>query len=273
MSKQLKTIEEIKDELDTLGYESRLIKDSLFLKIGTSNASFVANLNIENTDLVIRCQVVNLNQVEINQDFCLGLLYQNTIVMPYAFALLVDTETEAASIVLADSVSILSFTSDELESAISDLRKALLASVAILKNGLNNNNSFEVNNDVDIDYEIEEEVEEPSGIFSYWGTHPLNPSNIAGFFGFGAGSLVLENHHEKNEMDAEESKNPTNHATGTYLDSSSNNYTSPSRSCDISGSRDYSSVCNDRGSHSSDASSSSSESCYSGGSDSSDSSD
>jgi len=125
----MNTLTEIKTALEELGYKATLTDTAVTIEL----CRFTAALTINDNSLFINCQVASGE--EIGDEIGLYLLDLNSSITPYAFALLTaKTDGEKDTLlVLTDSVSLLTFSKEELEQTIDQLRNALFVSGPILR--------------------------------------------------------------------------------------------------------------------------------------------
>jgi len=130
----MQSLTDVQNMLEELAYESVLNENSIVVKIG-GKVPAVLTVNAKN-QLDITCQLATLGEIgeERAAEFAFGALDANTRIKPYAFAL-ISGEDDASlenqedwPVVLTDTVPLGDLSKEELDSAVTSLRAALLAS-------------------------------------------------------------------------------------------------------------------------------------------------
>jgi hypothetical protein len=127
---------EILDMLLPLGYEAELHDETVIVKLEGFNAS----LNVINDNLVINCQISRVDELTDLDDFAKAALLQNSVIQPFAFALLDGGEEGFGDdlIVLTSSLPLDYLCPDELNTTLRSLRQAILTSAETLRLAITN---------------------------------------------------------------------------------------------------------------------------------------
>lgn len=147
MAENIKTLDQVAEELEVQGYKIRLIPDeAVMMDVGGAENPFIAVITLDAVanQFVVTCQLAELGDLdeELSAQFMLAALDANTMVRPYAFAVISDSDDAALDaaekwpIVLTNSLPIGDLSSGELNTAMDQLWQALTASGPVLKLGL-----------------------------------------------------------------------------------------------------------------------------------------
>lgn len=127
----ISTLEEVAAVLESLGYDVKPQEHSVAFPVG----GFAAVVTIDGKTLKITCQLMTLADIpdENEASVLVTLLDLNSVVVPYAFALLTATdggefEMGSAPVILVDSMPIGDISEEEFESAVNSLLSALVLS-------------------------------------------------------------------------------------------------------------------------------------------------
>lgn len=147
MVDKITTLEQVAAVLENQGYAVRLeAGGAVMLDVSGADHPFVAVVtkNEESSQFVVTCQVATLGDLneELSAQFMLAALDANTVLRPYAFAVVSDSDDPALDapekwpIVLTSSMPIGDFSEAELITAMDDLWEALTTASPVLKLGI-----------------------------------------------------------------------------------------------------------------------------------------
>lgn len=139
MNESIDTLQQIAEDLETMGYEPKFSaeQNTLFVPIGPQK-SFTAVLTITDNELTIQAGITTLEDIgeENFNKFAFAALDTNTRIQPFAFGILTtedDVENEDTPVVLTNSVPLGDFSTKELEFAMQSLWKAILGTRTALQ--------------------------------------------------------------------------------------------------------------------------------------------
>jgi hypothetical protein len=141
--KNISSLEQIEEILESAGYETIRTKDGVIMKIGGKSVPFTSVFTIdeEQNQVIINCQIAMMGDIKEEEmpNVLFTLLDYNTMVRPYAFAVISATEDpglddeEKWPIVLTDSLPLGDLSSDEIIASVESLWSALLVVPVLLK--------------------------------------------------------------------------------------------------------------------------------------------
>jgi hypothetical protein len=147
--KNIASLEQIHEVLESAGYETIRDDDGVMMKIGGKSAPFTSVFTIDETQnqLIINCQIASMGDIKEDEmsNVLFTLLDYNTMVRPYAFAVISSADGSNGSgaddeglwpIVLTDSLAIGDLCSDELIASVESLWSALAVVPVLLKSSV-----------------------------------------------------------------------------------------------------------------------------------------
>ena len=145
--KNISSLEEIEDVLESAGYETIRDEDGVLMKIGGKSVPFTSVFTIDGSQkqVIINCQIARMGDIKEEEmpKVLFTLLDYNTLVRPYAFAVISAAEDpglddeETWPIVLTDSLPLGDLSSEELLSSVESLWSALSVVPVLLKDSVN----------------------------------------------------------------------------------------------------------------------------------------
>ena len=147
MADKISTLDQVAAVLDKQGYKTRLLPDeAVMLDIGGAESPFVAVVTMDEgvSQFIVTCQLAELGDLdeEKSPQFMMAALDANTVVRPYAFAVISDSDDPALQapekwpVVLTSSLPIGDLSESELSQSMDELWLALTAAGPVLKLGL-----------------------------------------------------------------------------------------------------------------------------------------
>ena len=140
------SLEQIETVLESTGYETARDTHGVAMKIGGKSVPFTSVFTIdkEQNQVVINCQVAQMGDIRETEisHVLLSLLDYNTMVRPYAFAVISSAEDPDLDdesqwpIVLTDSLPMGDLSQEELISAVESLWSALSVVPVLLKDSI-----------------------------------------------------------------------------------------------------------------------------------------
>ena len=141
--KNISSLEQIEAVLESSGYETVRDDDGVVMKIGGTSVPFTSVFTIDEgqNQVIINCQIARMGDIKEEElsKVLFSLLDYNTMVRPYAFAVISATEDpdlddeEKWPIVLTDSLPLGDLSSDEIIASVESLWSALLVVPVLLK--------------------------------------------------------------------------------------------------------------------------------------------
>jgi len=141
--KNILSLEQIEEVLESAGYETLRDENGVVMKIGGKSAPFTAVFTIDEgqNQIIINCQIARMGDIKEEEmpHVLFALLDYNTMIRPYAFAVISATEDpdldeeEDWPIVLTDSLPLGDLSSEELITAVESLWSALSVAPVLLK--------------------------------------------------------------------------------------------------------------------------------------------
>jgi len=141
--KNISSLEQIEEILESAGYETIRTTDGVVMKIGGKSVPFTSVFTIDEkqNQVIINCQIAMMGDIKEEEmsNVLFTLLDYNTMVRPYAFAVISATEDpglddeEKWPIVLTDSLPLGDLSSDEIIASVESLWSALSVVPVLLK--------------------------------------------------------------------------------------------------------------------------------------------
>ena len=141
--KNISSLAQIEEILESAGYETIRTQDGVVMKIGGKSVPFTSVFTIdkEQNQVIINCQIAMIGDIKEEEmsNVLFTLLDYNTMVRPYAFAVISATENpdlddeEKWPIVLTDSLPLGDLSSDEIIASVESLWSALSVVPVLLK--------------------------------------------------------------------------------------------------------------------------------------------
>ncbi len=147
MVKNISNLEHIENVLESAGYETIRDENGVVMKIGGKSAPFTSVFTIAEgqNQVIINCQIARMGDIKEEEmsKVLFSLLDYNTLVRPYAFAVISSTEDPGLDdegkwpIVLTDSLPLGDLSSEELIASVESLWSALSVVPVLLKESVN----------------------------------------------------------------------------------------------------------------------------------------
>lgn len=147
VSTKITNLEDLADQLNSLGYVATSYNDFVSCQIGGSNNPFMVVFTIddEKKRIKINCQITKFGNIKEENltNFAIACLDINSRIVPFAFATMTDEEShediepEEWPVVLTDSVSMEDFSVVELKSEMNSLLTAIMSSRKVIKDFIN----------------------------------------------------------------------------------------------------------------------------------------
>ena len=141
--KNISSLAQIEEILESAGYETIRTQDGVVMKIGGKSVPFTSVFTIdkEQNQVIINCQIAMIGDIKEEEmsNVLFTLLDYNTMIRPYAFAVISATEDpglddeEKWPIVLTDSLPLGDLSSDEIIASVESLWSALSVVPVLLK--------------------------------------------------------------------------------------------------------------------------------------------
>lgn len=141
--KNISNLEQIETVLESSGYETARDDQGVVMKIGGKSVPFTSVFTIDEgqNQIIINCQIARMGDIKEEElsKVMFSLLDYNTVIRPYAFAIISATENpdlddeEQWPVVLTDSLPLGDLSSDELIASVESLWSALSVVPALLK--------------------------------------------------------------------------------------------------------------------------------------------
>ncbi len=141
--KNISSLEQIEEILESAGYETIRTTDGVVMKIGGKSVPFTSVFTIDEkqNQVIINCQIAMMGDIKEEEipNVLFTLLDYNTMIRPYAFAVISATEDpglddeEKWPIVLTDSLPLGDLSSDEIIASVESLWSALSVVPVLLK--------------------------------------------------------------------------------------------------------------------------------------------
>jgi len=139
----ISSLEQIEDVLESAGYETMRDDHGVVMKIGGKSIPFTSVFTIDKSQnqVIINCQIARMGDIKEEEmsKVLFSLLDYNTMVRPYAFAVISATEDpdldneEKWPIVLTDSLPLGDLSDQELIASVESLWSALSVVPVLLK--------------------------------------------------------------------------------------------------------------------------------------------
>ncbi len=141
--KNISSLEQIEEILESAGYETIRTTDGVVMKIGGKSVPFTSVFTIDEkqNQVIINCQIAMMGDIKEEEipNVLFTLLDYNTMIRPYAFAIISAIEDsglddeEKWPIVLTDSLPLGDLSSDEIIASVESLWSALSVVPVLLK--------------------------------------------------------------------------------------------------------------------------------------------
>jgi hypothetical protein len=141
--KNISNLEQIEAVLESAGYETIRDKEGVLMKIGGKSIPFTSVFTIDEAQnqIIINCQIATVGDIKEEEmsNVLFTLLDYNTMIRPYAFAVISATEDpglddeEKWPIVLTDSLPLGDLSDQELIASVESLWSALSVVPVLLK--------------------------------------------------------------------------------------------------------------------------------------------
>ena len=141
--KNISSLEQIEEVLESAGYETIRNNEGVVMKIGGKSIPFTSVFTIDkgHNQVIINCQIARMGDIKEEEmsNVLFTLLDYNTMIRPYAFAIISATEDpdlddeEKWPIVLTDSLPLGDLSDQEILASVESLWSALSVVPVLLK--------------------------------------------------------------------------------------------------------------------------------------------
>ncbi|MBT3176654.1 MAG: hypothetical protein HOG03_20720 [Desulfobacula sp.] len=141
--KNISSLEQIEEVLESAGYETIRNNEGVVMKIGGKSIPFTSVFTIDKgqNQVIINCQIARMGDIKEEEmsNVLFTLLDYNTMIRPYAFAIISATEDpdlddeEKWPIVLTDSLPLGDLSDQEILASVESLWSALSVVPVLLK--------------------------------------------------------------------------------------------------------------------------------------------